>query len=32
VTSLVNIFVFFAVFLLVSAGGAALHNRALDLR
>ncbi len=32
VTSLVNIFVFFAVLLLVSAGGAALHNRALDRR
>jgi len=32
VTSLVNILVFFAVFLLVSAGGAALHNRALDRR
>jgi len=31
-TSLVNIFVFFAVFLVVSAGGAALHNRALDRR
>ncbi len=32
VTSLVNIVVFFAGFLLLSAGGAALHNRALDRR
>lgn len=32
VTSLVNILVFFAAFSLVSAGGAALHNRALDRR
>jgi hypothetical protein len=31
-TRLLNILVFFAVFLLSSAGGAALHNRALDRR